>query len=221
MKQTLTKIKRVKAKVSFKQRLDFFLFGWIINLVYGEYYRPKFNYIPYYKLFFHFLIPQKILRLNAKVKWPVHFTSVIINGQNIKKGILCDPGDNPNIYIEANNGIVFGSNVGIGSGARVLSSIHSHDDHSKHDFALPIIIGNNVFIGSNSVILPGVSIGDNVVIGAGSIVAKNIPKNSIALGNPCKVIKPKGMYIEDFSKITFNKKIPEKYIQLLNQNIVN
>lgn len=52
-----------------------------------------------------------------------------------------------------------------------------------------VTIGDNVWIGGSVTILPGVTIGDNVTIGAGSIVTKNIPSNSIAVGNPCKVIK--------------------------------
>lgn len=55
--------------------------------------------------------------------------------------------------------------------------------------AQPITIGNNVWIGGNSTVLMNVTIGDNCVIGAGSVVTKSIPANSIAVGNPCKVIK--------------------------------
>lgn len=208
----------MKAKISFTKKLDFFIFGWIINLTYPQYYRPKYNYISYTKLFFHYLIPQKIFWLNRRVKWPVHFTSTVLSPQNIKKGIICDPGDNPNIYIEANNGIHIGSNVGFGSGVKILSSIHSHHDHSKYDKNNAIVIGNNVFIGSNSVVLPAVQIGNNVVIGAGSVVANNIPSNSIAVGNPCRVIKEKGTYTEDFSKLIFNKRIPKEYAGFLQIN---
>jgi len=198
-------------KTSLLHKIDFFLFGLIINFFYPEYYRPKYEYTRYYILFFHFLIPQKLFRLNPKVNWPVHFTSKIINPQNITKGILCDPGDNPGIYIQANNGIIIGSNVGFGAGTKIISSIHSHNNHSNHDEASPIVIGNNVFIGANSVILPEVEIGDNVIIGAGSIVTKSILSNSIALGNPCKVIKKKEPYVEDFSQIIFNKKLPTNF----------
>jgi acetyltransferase-like isoleucine patch superfamily enzyme len=52
-----------------------------------------------------------------------------------------------------------------------------------------VIIGDNVWIGGNAVVCPGVWIGDNTVIGAGSVVTKNIPSNVIAAGNPCKVIR--------------------------------
>jgi len=197
------------------EKMDFILFGYIINYFYPEYYRPKYGYQKYYLLLFHYLIPQKLFRLNPKTKWPVHFTSKVTAPQNIKKGILCDPGDNPGIYIQANNGIIIGSNVGFGAGTKIISSIHSHNNHSKHDMVEPIIIGNNVFVGANSVILPSVKIGDNVVIGAGSIVVKDIPSNSIAVGNPCKVINVKEDYLEDFSAINFNKAIPNKYLDFL------
>ncbi|MTI30813.1 sugar O-acetyltransferase [Xanthovirga aplysinae] len=56
-------------------------------------------------------------------------------------------------------------------------------------FAKPIKIGDNVWIGGNSIIFPDVNIGDNVTIGAGSVVTKDVPDNMLAFGNPCKVIK--------------------------------
>lgn len=57
------------------------------------------------------------------------------------------------------------------------------------EYAKPIIVGNNVWIGGNVTVLPGVVIGDNCVIGAGSVVTKDIPDNSLAVGNPRKVIR--------------------------------
>ena len=57
------------------------------------------------------------------------------------------------------------------------------------EYAKAIEIGDNVWIGGNVVVLPGVKIGNNVVIGSGSIVTKDIPSNVVAVGNPCKVIK--------------------------------
>ena len=53
----------------------------------------------------------------------------------------------------------------------------------------PITIGNDVYIGNNVIILPGVTIGSNVVIGGGSVVVKDIPDNSVAVGDPCRVIR--------------------------------
>lgn len=64
------------------------------------------------------------------------------------------------------------------------------------DIVRPITIGNNVFIGYGSIILPGVTIGDNVVIGAGSVVSRNVPSNSVAAGAPARVIKSLHAYRE-------------------------
>lgn len=56
-------------------------------------------------------------------------------------------------------------------------------------YNLPIRIGKNCWLGAGTVVVPGVTIGDNSVIGAGSVVVKDIPANSIAVGNPCRVIR--------------------------------
>jgi acetyltransferase-like isoleucine patch superfamily enzyme len=200
------------------KKLDFFFFGWFINLFYPLYFRPKYGYQRYYILFFHYFIPQKIYRLNPKVKWPVHYTSRVIAPNNIQKGILCDPGDNINNYIQANNGIIFGNNIELAPGVSIISSNHETTNLSKHVEGKPIIIGNNVWIGANTTVLPEVTIGNNVTIGANSIVTKDIASNSIAVGNPCKVIKKKEPYTEDFSKIIFNRKTPKKYNDFINSN---
>lgn len=197
------------------KKLDFLLFSWIIHLFYPEYYRPKYNYQRYYILFFHYLIPQKLFRLNPKVKWPVHFTSKVLAPENIIKGVLCDPGDNHNNYIQANNGITFGSNIELGPGVSIISSNHKSDNLRAHKIGKRITIGSNVWIGANSTILPEVNIGNNVIIGANSLVNKDIPDNSIAVGNPCKVIKQKDKYSEDLSKIIFNRKVPQHFKEFL------
>ncbi|SUJ29323.1 Galactoside O-acetyltransferase [Sphingobacterium spiritivorum] len=58
------------------------------------------------------------------------------------------------------------------------------------EYAFPITIGDNVWIGGNAVVNPGVTIGENTVIGAGSVVTRDIPANVIAAGNPCRVLRP-------------------------------
>ena len=60
----------------------------------------------------------------------------------------------------------------------------------------PITVGDNVYIGTNTIILPGVTIGNDVIIGAGAIVSKNIPDNSVAVGVPAKVIKTADEYLD-------------------------
>lgn len=63
-------------------------------------------------------------------------------------------------------------------------------ERMKTSFGKPISIGDNVWIGANCTILPGVTIGNNAVIGAGSVVTKDIPESVVAVGNPCKVSRP-------------------------------
>ena len=65
-------------------------------------------------------------------------------------------------------------------------------------FNMPVTIGNNVWIGAGSVVLPGVTIGDNTVIGAGSVVTKDIPANVVAVGNPCRVMREIGAHDREF-----------------------
>lgn len=67
--------------------------------------------------------------------------------------------------------------------------IHPDTRNTAYEYGIEVNIGNNVWIGGNSVICPGVTIGDNVVIGAGSVVTKDIPDWSVAAGNPCRVIR--------------------------------
>ena len=55
--------------------------------------------------------------------------------------------------------------------------------------AKPVRIGDNVWIGGNSIVFPGVTIGNNVTVGAGSVVTKDLPDNVLAVGNPCKVVR--------------------------------
>lgn len=63
---------------------------------------------------------------------------------------------------------------------------------------LPLWRGRNCWLGAGVIVLPGVTIGDNVVIGAGSVVTKDIPDNVIAVGNPCKVLRPVSDHDREF-----------------------
>lgn len=98
---------------------------------------------------------------------------------------------NHNLVILDANKVTFGNNVQIGPNCGFYTSGHPLDKdlRRKVEFAKPITIGNDVWIGGNVCVMPGVTIGDNTVIGAGSVVTKDIPSNVVAVGNPCRVIK--------------------------------
>lgn len=80
----------------------------------------------------------------------------------------------------------FAPNVSIYTAGHPL---HPDIRNTLYEYGIHVTIGNNVWIGGNSVVLPGVNIGDNCVIGAGSVVTKDIPPWSLAAGNPCRVIR--------------------------------
>lgn len=67
--------------------------------------------------------------------------------------------------------------------------IHPDTRNSGYEYGISVTIGDNVWIGGNTVVCPGVNIGNNVVIGAGSVVTKDIPDMTVAAGNPCRVIR--------------------------------
>jgi maltose O-acetyltransferase len=80
----------------------------------------------------------------------------------------------------------------LGPYVQIYTAAHPTDPVERSlgkEFAKPISIGNNVWIGGGTVVCPGVRIGDNVTIGAGSVVTKNIPDGVIAAGNPCRIIR--------------------------------
>ncbi|SHG08519.1 sugar O-acetyltransferase [Chryseobacterium sp. OV279] len=88
--------------------------------------------------------------------------------------------------------VTFGDNVFIGPNCSFYTAGHPLDAKQRNEgleYAHPIKIGDNVWLGGNVVVLPGVSIGNNAVIGAGSVVTKDIPDYAVAVGNPCRIIK--------------------------------
>ncbi len=88
--------------------------------------------------------------------------------------------------------VTIGDNVFIAPNVIISTAGHPIDAAVRitgEEFAKAITIGNNVWIGAGVIILPGVEIGDNVTIGAGSVVTKSIPANTVAVGNPCKVMR--------------------------------
>lgn len=120
----------------------------------------------------------------------------------IEQPFYCDYGYNieigENFYSNVNCVILdgakvtFGDNVFIAPNCGFYTAGHPFDVSQRNsglEYARPITIGNNVWIGAQVCVLPGVTIGDDCVIGAGSVVNKDIPSGSLAVGNPCRVIR--------------------------------
>lgn len=123
-------------------------------------------------------------------------------GAFINPPFYCDYGTHieagKNLFINYNCTILDVARVKIGDNCQVAPNVaiytaghpvHPVSRNSLYEYGKEITIGDNVWIGGNTVICPGVYIGDNVVIGAGSVVTRDIPSWSVAAGNPCRVIR--------------------------------
>lgn len=121
---------------------------------------------------------------------------------HIEEPFHCDYGSNievgENFFANYNFTVLDVGKVTIGNNAQIAPNVsiytaghpvHPDSRNSGYEYGIDIFIGDNVWIGGNTCILPGVHIGNNVVIGAGSVVTKDIPDNVIAAGNPCRVIR--------------------------------
>ena len=113
--------------------------------------------------------------------------------------------DDANIYI--------GDNTLIGPDVNIATAIHPISPTLRRyglQYNKQVHIGNNVWIGANATILPGVTIGDNTIIGAGAVVTHDIPKNVIAVGNPAKILRE----ITEEDYLYFDKKpIPKEILE--------
>ncbi len=121
---------------------------------------------------------------------------------NIEAPFHCDYGYNIEVgedfFVNYNFTVLDVGKVKIGANAQIAPNvsiytaghpIHPESRNSGYEYGIEITIGDNVWIGGNTCIMPGVKIGNNVVIGAGSVVTKDLPDNVIAVGNPCRVIR--------------------------------
>lgn len=145
------------------------------------------------KLIINFIF-QRIFRINSQVPVSVNFTSIFIGSSlyfNEKDySVLTSFASSNSLYIQSLNGVYFGRNVLIAPGVKIISANHSFDRDRKSVKSSPVRIGNDVWIGANSIILPAVQIADGVVIGAGSVVTKSFHESGVVIaGNPAKLIK--------------------------------
>lgn len=145
------------------------------------------------------LMPDRLEERKALLKMLLGHT-----GENfyIEQPFYCDYGynisvgdnfySNVNLVILDGAKVTFGDNVFIAPDCGFHTAGHPLDVARRNkglEYARPITVGNNVWIGAGVHVLPGVTIGDNCVIGAGSVVNRDIPANSLAVGNPCRVIR--------------------------------
>lgn len=145
------------------------------------------------------LMPDRLEERKALLKTLLGHT-----GENfyIEQPFYCDYGynisvgdnfySNVNLVILDGAKVTFGDNVFIAPDCGFHTAGHPLDVARRNkglEYARPITVGNNVWIGAGVHVLPGVTIGDNCVIGAGSVVNRDIPTNSLAVGNPCRVIR--------------------------------
>jgi len=153
---------------------------------------------PYNKMYFIY-----ILKFISKIYRYFYIKDLKRNGMKIGKNFRLmskvDFGSEPYLISIGNNvtistGVLFATHDG---GASVIRNLDKIKSKKINTFG-KINIGNNVFIGANSIILPNITIGDNVVIGAGSVVTKSIESNCVAAGVPCRKIMNLETYINKF-----------------------
>jgi maltose O-acetyltransferase len=120
----------------------------------------------------------------------------------IKPNLRCDYGFNISIgartfvnfdcvFLDCNR-IVIGKEVQMAPGVHIYTAAHPIDAAERRsgaEFALPVVIGDGVWLGGKTVVCPGVTIGENTVVGAGSVVTRDLPANVVAAGVPCRVLR--------------------------------
>jgi maltose O-acetyltransferase len=129
------------------------------------------------------LLPNSHKKIYIEPPFHCDYGYNIHSGENVYFNVNCVVLDAMKVGI--GNNVFFGPNVQIYTATHPLEAI----ERRTVEFSKPISIGNDCWIGGNTVICPGVKIGNGCVIGAGAIVTKDIPDNSLAVGNPAKVIR--------------------------------
>ncbi|MCJ8316220.1 acyltransferase [Idiomarina sp.] len=169
---------------------------WLLSKLGGEGFKG--DYLPLVKIVQCF-IRQKVLFTNFGVPWPVDKTTRVIAPHKINRGTRY-PGLSMGCHIDGRNGIEFGANVWIGPRVSVISMNHDPNDYHNFLSSEPIKIGDNCWLGANTVILPGIELGEHTIVAAGAVVTKSFPnKNQVLAGVPARIVKQLGNYRESAS----------------------
>lgn len=143
----------------------------------------------YYIVAYHKTL--KMAKGNKNIPWPCHPSTQVLFPQNVK--FHPDNLDNflsPGCYFQAVGKIEIGHGTYIAQNVGIITANHNFTNLDEHQNPKDVIIGENCWIGMNSVILPGVVLGNNTIVGAGSIVTKSFPNGHCVIGgNPAKLIK--------------------------------
>lgn len=121
----------------------------------------------------------------------------------IEPPFFCDYGEHiaigPRTFLNFNcvildcAAVTIGADVLIGPAVQIYAATHPLDTEerrAKVELARPVTVGDNVWLGGGAIVCPGVTIGENTVVGAGSVVTRDLPANVVAVGNPCRVVRP-------------------------------
>lgn len=142
------------------------------------------------KKLIYYIFWQKIIGINRRVPWPVHFSSIIICPEKIINGENEAPGYAMNSYIDARNGIELGNKVYFGPRVSIISMNHDVNDLEKYIVTNSVKIGSFSWLGTSCIILPGVELGERTIVGAGAVVTRSFKDgNCIIAGNPAKIIR--------------------------------
>ena len=155
--------------------------------------------LPFYSLKHWYL--RNFLKIKIGKDSTINYRCFITGNE---KEALISIGDNTIInretYLDGRVELKIGNNVNISHKTIIQTLTHDPQDSHFNCLCKPVIIADNVWIGTAAIILPGVTIGEGAVIGAGAVVTKDIPEYTIAVGNPAKVIKNRERDIQYKSK---------------------
>lgn len=178
--EEMTKCRKILQKLNFADRSDFETIAQIVKELLGKSEEACINPPFYCDYGSHIEVGKRFF---------ANYNCTIIDVARVKIGDYCQMAPNVAIYTAGH-------------------PIHPDTRNSAFEYGKEVTIGDNVWLGGNTVVCPGVHIGNNVVIGAGSVVTKDIPDWSIAAGNPCRVIRT--ITENDRRKLFHNEEIDDE-----------